>query len=198
MEFEDISKKILAAFDEKTQKREELIKTGRDLLRLSKLSIKKIHNNDLDKSRILLDQAKDIFEKINSIIKSYPDIDSSSAPKEEYAEARLFYSLFCKRKLLSPEDIGIDYPIYLNGLADVIGEFRRKTLDSLLNGDFKSPKDYFKIMNEIYDFICLFDHPKAITYGLRRKQDIARGIIEKTRSELTIASIENRIYQNKD
>jgi len=197
LQFDIIAKKIISAFDEKTEKREELIKTGRDLLRLSTLAVKKIHHNEESEAKKLLDEAAKLLCGMNAILEQYPDIGSAFVAIQEYVEAMIFYSIIYNDKILTPEEMNVSYNAYLNGVGDVIGEFRRKFLDSLISGDFAAAKKYFDIMNELYDFISLFDHPKSITSSLRRKQDIARGLIEKTRSELTIASIEDRISEKK-
>jgi translin len=40
-------------------------------------------------------------------------------------------------------------------------------------------------MDEIYSVLVTMDYPDAITNGLRRQTDLARGIIEKTRGDVT-------------
>ena len=40
-------------------------------------------------------------------------------------------------------------------------------------------------MDEIYSVLVTIDYPDAITNGLRRQTDLARGIIEKTRGDVT-------------
>ena len=42
-------------------------------------------------------------------------------------------------------------------------------------------------MDEIYSILVTMDYPDAITYGLRRQTDLARGIIERTRADLTLS-----------
>jgi translin len=42
-------------------------------------------------------------------------------------------------------------------------------------------------MDEIYAVLVTIDYPDAITGGLRRSTDVARGILEKTRGDLTVA-----------
>jgi translin len=46
---------------------------------------------------------------------------------------------------------------------------------------------YMEIMEEIFYLLMLFDYPDAITRGLRRKSDLARSMIERTRGDLTNA-----------
>ena len=42
-------------------------------------------------------------------------------------------------------------------------------------------------MDEIYSVLVTMDYPDAITNGLRRQTDLARGIIEKTRGDVTFS-----------
>jgi translin len=42
-------------------------------------------------------------------------------------------------------------------------------------------------MDDIYALLITIDFPDAITGGLRRTTDSTRGILEKTRGDLTIA-----------
>jgi translin len=42
-------------------------------------------------------------------------------------------------------------------------------------------------MDEIFSVLVTMDYPDAITNGLRRQTDLARGIIEKTRGDITFS-----------
>ena len=42
-------------------------------------------------------------------------------------------------------------------------------------------------MDDIYSVLVTMDYPDAITNGLRRQTDLARGIIEKTRGDITFS-----------
>jgi translin len=42
-------------------------------------------------------------------------------------------------------------------------------------------------MDDIYSMLVTFDYPDAMTGGLRRTTDAVRGILERTRGDLTIA-----------
>jgi len=54
-------------------------------------------------------------------------------------------------------------------------------------GDLQRAERLLATMDEIYDSLIAFDYPDAVTKGLRRFTDTVRGIIEKTRGELTTA-----------
>ena len=58
-------------------------------------------------------------------------------------------------------------------------------------------------MDNIYNILVTMDYPDAITFGLRRTTDMMRGILEKTRSDLTLLLQQNnleeklKVFQNK-
>jgi hypothetical protein len=48
-------------------------------------------------------------------------------------------------------------------------------------------------MDRIYDAIMSFDYPSALV-PIKKKQDMVRGLIEKTRGELVVSNCERRIH----
>lgn len=92
----------------------------------------------------------------------------------------------------TPETLGMGYAAYLNGLGDVAGELRRHILDLIRRGDVEKAEVFLGIMENIHAVLLDFDYPDAITHGLRRKTDVARSLVEKTRGDLT-----NAIQQKK-
>ena len=50
-------------------------------------------------------------------------------------------------------------------------------------------------MDEIYNFLVTMDYPDAITNGLRRQTDLVRGIIERTRADLTLSQREQHLQE---
>jgi translin len=77
-----------------------------------------------------------------------------------------------------------------------VGELRRFLLDSLRHGDYKDSEGLLNIMDQIYNILVTIDFPDAITYGLRRNTDNVRGILEKTRGDLTLIQ-QNDILQQR-
>ena len=116
--------------------------------------------------------------------------------QQEFAEASVLSSLLREEEkpetLPSPEALGIGYAAYLNGLGDVVGELRRHVLDLIRTEALEKAEVFLGIMENIHAVLMDFDYPDAITRGLRRKTDVARGLIEKTRGDLI-----NAIQQKK-
>jgi translin len=57
-------------------------------------------------------------------------------------------------------------------------------------GDVARANELFVAMEEIQSLLADIDYPDAITGGLRRSTDIARAVIERTRSDLTLTTIQ--------
>lgn len=89
--------------------------------------------------------------------------------------------------LVTPQELNVAEATYLNGLAEVVGELRRRTLDILRHGYSAEAERLLGIMDDIYSVLVTIDYPDAITNGLRRQTDLARGIIEKTRGDITFS-----------
>ena len=49
----------------------------------------------------------------------------------------------------------------------------------------RKPEALLNAMDDIYDQLVTFDFPDALTHGLRRQTDVVRGVLERTRGDLT-------------
>ena len=116
----------------------------------------------------------------------------------EMCEANILYSIVKNEELPTVEELGVTNSSYLLGLGDVIGELRRIVLNSLRKGEIEKAVKYLDKMEEIYLIIMRFNYPNSLV-NIKRKQDIARGLLEKTRGEVTFAirgkSLEEKIVQ---
>jgi translin len=84
----------------------------------------------------------------------------------------------------------------LSGLAEVSGELRRRCLDLLRQGYSQETERLLTCMDDIYGVLVTLDYPDAITNGLRRQTDLVRGIVERTRGDLTISLREQLLQQS--
>ena len=92
-----------------------------------------------------------------------------------------------------PSDLGVESRPYLNGLADTTGEIRRYILDGLRRDDFSRCEELLDVMDEVYTHLVSMDFPDAVTGGLRRRTDMVRGVLERTRGDLTLALRQRRL-----
>lgn len=107
--------------------------------------------------------------------------------QQEYSEVSVLESLLKEEKIPSPEELRVEYAAYLNGLGDVVGELRRHVLDLIRKESFEKAEVFLGTMENIHAILMDFDYPDAITGGLRRKTDVSRSLIEKTRGDVVNA-----------
>jgi len=147
------------------------------------------HQERFRDAKKLLKEADGLFTELRSIAKTYPDMVYSGlvdAAFQEYAEARTLLGLVEENRFISREEIGVNSIAFVLGLADVIGELRRRALDSLRKEDVKTAEDCLHLMEEIYVELVSMNEAYMLVPGLRRKSDVARHLIETTRGDITI------------
>ena len=74
-------------------------------------------------------------------------------------------------------------------LAEAASELRRSILDALRRNDMAPCEQWMDTMDDVYSLLVTMDFPEAITGGLRRTTDQLRGVLERTRGDLTMAMI---------
>jgi translin len=187
---------VRAHLDAKHAAREQALALCRDALRHSANAIRAVHRADFPAAEDLLAQAKGMLEQAAKALADHPDIFYAGFvhnAQKEFAEGRLTLALVSGRPLPSPAELGVDHPAYLNGLGEAVGELRRYLLDSLRGGDIGRCETVLAAMDDIYAVLVTMDYPEAITAGLRRTTDAVRGILERTRGDLTIALVQRNL-----
>ncbi len=196
--FNEIIENTRKIYDERTRVRDETLVQARTLTRLSALTIRAIHRNESAEAAELLNEAHLLVLKMQRDLASYPELYYAGYTQDaikEFAEANLTCALIENRRMPRPEDLGIEYATYVNGLAETIGELRRRCLDILRQGYSEEAERLLSTMDEIYNFLVTLDYPDAITNGLRRQTDLVRGIIERTRADLTLSLREQHLQE---
>ena len=199
----EIVAQIQQDFEAKDKARESGLSLSREVVRTCGTAIRHIHRGDINKSAKLLEVARESLEKIELQLSSHPDIYYSGFVEhgqQEFVECAIVHRLLSKNSssdaLPSPSDLGVTNAAYLNGLGDVVGELRRHILDLIRQDTPQDGDRYLDIMDDIYSTLMMFDYPDAITRGLRRKSDVARSLIERTRGDLTNAMRQQKLEQN--
>ena len=188
--FENLAESMLAAFESKDQAREESLRLCREVIRLCSTAIRSMHRGDFEQAERLMDQAGLGLKKIWEILSDHQDVRHAGfvdGAEQEYAEARSVHSIITRHEILTPDEVGVELVNYLGGLGDTTGELRRHILDLIRKGNSDEGEYFLEVIEEIYYLLMLFDYPDAITRGLRRKSDLARSMLEKTRGDLTNA-----------
>lgn len=187
---ENIADGIRQHFDVRTSKRDEALKQARQLTRACSLAIRAVHRDDKEGMDTSLAEAQSLADNLRAELKEYPDLFYAGYTQDslkEFVEANVTCALIQSQPLQTPEELGVEDATYLNGLAEVVGELRRRTLDILRSGYSQEAERLLGHMDEIYSVLVTMDYPDAITNGLRRQTDLARGIIEKTRGDVTFS-----------
>ncbi|HET6845335.1 MAG TPA: haloacid dehalogenase [Anaerolineales bacterium] len=185
-----IAEKIREDFDRRTSSRDKALAEARQLTRACSLAIRAVHRDDLESMQEQLAEAGRLAQGLTRGLKEYPDLYYAGYTQDalkEYVEANVTCALIKNQALPPPDELGVTGATYLNGLAEVVGELRRKALDILRHGYSQEAERLLTIMDDIYSVLVTMDYPDAITNGLRRQTDLARSIIEKTRGDMTFS-----------
>jgi len=173
--------------DDKDAIREVALKSCRAVTRLSTAMIQAVHRrDDVD---VLFNDARDEDSRIRSLLVEHPDLLHAGFVEsafQELCEAAILLAVIHDQELPTPKEMGATDTAYLLGMADCIGELRRFALDFLRAGDVEGASAYLGKMERFYAVLIRFNYPNALI-SIKRKQDIARSLIEKTRGELAVA-----------
>ncbi|MFN8383912.1 MAG: haloacid dehalogenase [Anaerolineales bacterium] len=187
---EKISEQIRKNFDARTAARDNALAQARQLTRACSLSIRAVHRDETDTMNTHLQEARQLADSLRASLASYPDLFYAGYTQDalkEFVEANVTCALIRSEPLQTPEELIVEPSTYLNGLAEVVGELRRRVMDILRHGYSTEVERLLGYMDEIYSVMVTMDYPDAITNGLRRQTDLARGIIEKTRGDITFS-----------
>src|SRR5690606_6344289 len=145
--------RIIENFAAKNAAREQGLSASRSVIRLSANAIRAVHRGEFDRARELLDEARAIRDAAVEALKDHADIYHAGFlhdAQKEYAEARTTLALLSGQPLPEPEDLGVEYPAYLNGIAEAVGEMRRMLLDRLRRGEYDGCEEILEAMDDIY------------------------------------------------
>lgn len=197
----DIIERVHETFEARTQARDRALIQARQLTRLCAHAIRAVHRDEVDNAKEKLAKARQLVNSLRQDLADEPTIYHAGYSQDaikEYAEASITLALICDEPLPEPEELGVEYSTYLKGLAEVVGELRRRCLDLLRHGYSQEVERLLGCMDEIYAVLVTVDYADAITFGLRRQTDLVRGILERTRGDLTISLREEQLKQSMD
>jgi translin len=187
---EGIADQIRQSFDTRTAARDKALTQARALTRACALSIRAVHRDETDVMQGHLDEAKSLATELRAGLAGFPDLYFTGYTQDalkEFAEASITCALIRHQSLPTPEELDLTPATYLNGLAESIGEMRRRCLDMLRQSNSAEAERMLGHMDDIFSILVTMDYPDAITNGLRRQTDVARAIIERTRGDLTFS-----------
>jgi translin len=190
------AQEIISRFDELNHARDRALNEGRQVIRLSANSIRAVHRGEFEDAAQLMSEAETLLGEVVQHLAPYPSIYWAGYVQDamkEFAEARVTYALVRGDAIPNPGDLGIEDAPYLNGLAEAASELRREALDRLRADDHPEAIRLLSRMDDIYDLLVTIDFPDAITGGLRRTTDQLRGVLERTRGDVTVTMTQKRL-----
>lgn len=185
---DSIAEHIRQSFDAHTAARDQALTQARTLTRHCAHAIRAVHRQDHAKAEEELSAARELADSLRGDLKDFPSLYFAGYTQDalkEFAEANIVAALVDNGKLPSHEDLNLEPNTYLKGLAETVGELRRRCLDILRGGHSDEAERLLAHMDDIYAVLVTMDYPDAVTHGLRRLTDICRGIIERTRGDIT-------------
>ncbi len=191
-----IGEKIRKNFETKNAARDAVLGMSRELIRHCSLAIRATHRAEYAEASQLLTRAREIATQMKSSVVAYPDLYFTGYVQDalkELAEAHIVHALITNAALPDPDTLGVDYAAYLNGLGEAAGELRRYALDTIRHDNSERVEQVLDVMDDIYSLLVTIDYPDAITGGLRRTTDMVRGVLERTRGDLTVAARQEKL-----
>ena len=196
---DSIADKIRSDLLVKDAAREKALPLCREAIRYCSKAIRALHRQEFDNAGDMLNSARKLVYDAEQSLSDYCELQHSRFlldAQKEFAEGSITLALITRQKLPDPDELEVDYAAYLNGLGEAVGEVRRYILDSLRKGDQSRGDELLQAMDDIYDVLVTMDFPDAITASLRRTTDMVRAVLERTRSDLTLA-IQQKGLENK-
>ena len=187
---DSIAEQIRLSLSAQDAAREKVLPLCREIIRYSSHSIRAVHRQEFDQARELLKSAHDLLGEVGPAVAEHDELSNTGFVRDaqkEFAEGSITLALVTGKSPPDPDELGIDSAAYLNGLGEAVGELRRYLLDSMRKGDLTRGEELLSAMDDIYNVLVTMDFPDAITGGLRRTTDMVRGVLERTRSDLTLA-----------
>ncbi|MER2598641.1 MAG: haloacid dehalogenase [Caldilineales bacterium] len=182
---------IRADLTRRNDVRDATLRRSRELVRLCANSIRAVHRHEFSDAQELLGQARAAAAEMVNDLADLPDLYYTGYTQDalkELTEAHLVYAFVTGSSLPTPETLAVPGSTFLNGMSEAASEMRRFALDMIRLGRVQEALPYLTIMDEVYSQQTTIDFPDAITGGLRRQTDVLRGILERTRGDVTLST----------
>jgi translin len=196
-----ITDKVRIYFAAEDSAREKGLELSRETIRFSANAIRAVHRREFDQARELIGSARANVEDMTRTLAQHGELAYGGFVHngtKEYAEACITLALVAGETLPDPDELGVSYAAYLNGLGEAAGEMRRHLLDTLREGKLERCEEILGAMDDIFSLLVTIDFHDALTGGLRRTTDMVRGVLERTRGDYTMALRQKQLEQKLD
>ena len=173
---------IVSTLEKREKAHDGVIAQTRPLIRRCANAIKMLHFQDVA-------GAKKELEALDKGIAKLPKFGGSwdyllSPIWQEAVEAKLLVAAIEHWPLPDYKKLKVPPEVYLLGVCDCIGEFRRQMLEEIKSQKVEEAKYYFDLMQDCYEQISVIRFSNSVLPNFRRKQDVARSQLEHARSEI--------------
>ena len=177
---------IIPLLEKQEASRDKVIGASRPLVRHCANAIKMLHNGEIKEAKAELAKLDEEMEKLPA---SEPEFEYLFEPIwQERVEAKLLMAAVEHKPLPGWKELKIPPQVYLLGLCDAVGEFRRAMLENLRNDNYGEAHYFFEIMSQIYDQLSVIRFSGSLLHNFKPKQDSARHALEMARSEILRAN----------
>lgn len=197
-DLQSTAKEMRSRLDKKEAAREDAIRDSRKIIRECRSAMASIQAGR-DPSEPL-NGAKKMHEHMKAVLADYPDLLSCGYTvdsEQELAEVEILSAVLADRDPPAPEEIGVTEEAYILGLGDAIGEMRRAFLHRLMGDDVEGAESLLGKMEAYFSILMTFDYPEALV-AVKRKQDVARSLVEKCRGELVLSTHMSKLRKDLD
>ena len=181
---------VINELTDKNRDREQALSVSREVIRFSANAIRAVHRGEFEDARELIGKGEARLKQADHIKVTSPSIFNAgfmNDARKEFTEANITLAVISGSDIPSIHDLKVDAGAYINGMAEVIGELRRYILDALRRNAVDGCQEFMDIMDEMYSVLVTIDFPEGVTSGLRHNTDAMRGVLERTRGDLTMA-----------
>ncbi|MEJ5311275.1 MAG: haloacid dehalogenase [Anaerolineae bacterium] len=185
---DELSAAAQADLEARNQARDEALNKSRELIRLCSSAIRAGHRDSWNEANDLLTQAEGVGREMQALLAPFPDLFYAGYTQDalkELVEARITLALISDSALPALDALGVPYDTCLNGVCEAASELRRRCLDVMRQGAMDEAERLLAAMDAAYEVLMSFSYPDAITGGLRHRVDQLRGVLERTRGDLT-------------
>ncbi len=196
---DSVVEEIRKTLTKKDEAREKMLPLCRDSIRFSSNAIRAVHRQEFKEAAGILKNARSLLTEAQRAVRGISELSNTGIIRDaqkELSEAVITLAIVNGKPVPQPATIGVEAAPYLNGLGEAASEIRRYLLDSMRRGDLSRGEELLTVMDDVYSTLVTIDYPDAITGGLRRTTDMLRGVLERTRSDLTLA-IRQKELENK-
>ena len=186
----DVIGEITQQMEAISQLRDGTLSRSRSLIRDCAHCIRAMHRHELARAEEMLAAIRRDAQEMVEPLADFPDLYHTGYTQDalkELVEAHLLYAFITDGPLATPDELAVTGATYLKGLTEAATEMRRFALDLMRQDRVEEAAPFLTMMDEIYSLLVTVDFADAITGGLRRQTDVLRGVLERTRGDLTTA-----------